>query len=113
MTDPINVDVHAMLDAVAEFENKHDNIRGQVTSLQSEFDGLAATWGGDAATAFQNAMYGFYDECNTILVNLQQIASDVDSSAIKYEQSHHMSTDAALTLRNRISSTSAGLPGFA
>jgi WXG100 family type VII secretion target len=111
-TDPINVDVGAMLSAVAEFEDKHDNIRGQVTSLQSEFDGLTASWGGEAATAFQNAMHDFYDECNTILVNLQQIASDVDSSAIKYEQTHHMSTDLAMTLRQRVATTSAGLPGF-
>ena len=112
MPDPINVDVGAMLAAVAEFEGKHDNIRGQVTSLQGEFDGLRATWGGDAATGFQNAMHGFYEQCNTILVTLQQIARDVDTSAINYEKTHHMSTDAALALQKRIASTPAGLPGF-
>jgi WXG100 family type VII secretion target len=110
--DPINVDINAMLEAVREFEDKHDNIRTQVTGVQGEFDALRNTWGGDAATAFQAAMHDFYEECNTILVNLQQIASDVDSSAIKYEQTHHMSTDAAVALRQRISATPAGLPGF-
>lgn len=112
MTDPINVDVKAMLGAVAEFDEKHDNIRGQVTTLQREFDGLSGTWGGEAAAAFQNAMHGFYDDCNTILVNLQQIAVNVNDSAIKYQQTHHMSTDAAMQLRQQIHSEPAGLTGF-
>lgn len=112
MPDSISVDVAAMLAAATEFENKHDNIRSQVTSVQNEFDALSATWGGDAATQFQNAMHVFYDECNTVLVNLQQIAADVDNSAINYDKTHHLSVDAAAALQKRIGATPAGLPGF-
>ncbi|HYQ64007.1 WXG100 family type VII secretion target [Actinophytocola sp.] len=112
MTDPINVDVSAMLAAVVEFDDKHDNIRGQVTTVQSEFDGLSATWGGEAASAFQGAMHGFYEDCNTILATLQQIALSVDNSAIKYQQTHNLSTDAAMQLRQQINSQPAGLAGF-
>lgn len=112
MTGPINVDVEAMLAAGREFEEKHGTIRGQVTALQGEFDGLSRSWGGDAATAFQSAMHQFYEECDTVLVNLRQIATDVNSSALSYGQSHHMSTDAAVALQRQISTTPAGLPGF-
>ena len=110
--DPINVDVHAMLQAASEMEDKHDSIRSQVTSLQSEIGSLETTWTGQAASQFNNAMQNFYDDCNTILTSLQHLAQAVDKSAMQYEQTHHMTTDQAQALANRISATPAGLPGL-
>jgi WXG100 family type VII secretion target len=112
MTDPINADVPAMLGAVAEFDDKHDNILSQVTGVQSEFDGLRATWGGEAASAFQSAMHAFYTDCDTILENLQQLSVSVTNSAILYQRTHHQSTDTAMQLLQQIQSQPAGLPGF-
>jgi WXG100 family type VII secretion target len=112
MTEPINVDVDAMQNAVTEFEDKHDSIRGQVGSVQGEFEALSASWSGEAATGFQGAMHTFYEECNTILTSLQSLAKSVEDSAINYAKTHHLSTETAMALQKRINATPAGLPGF-
>lgn len=108
----INVDTGQMLAAVQDFESAHDSIRSQVVSVQDQFNGLAATWAGDAAQGFQNAMQEWYDQCNTILQSLQGLSSDVDQSAINYDKTHHLSTDAAQALAKQIKNDPVGLPGF-
>lgn len=100
MSQPISVDVTAMQQAVTEFDSTHSAIQGQVQNLQSEFDALASTWSGDAASTFQSAMSSFYDECNTILSNLSQISQEVTSSANNYQQTHLGSVDSVTNLRN-------------
>jgi WXG100 family type VII secretion target len=112
VAEPINVDVQAMVSAASEMEDKHGSIRSQVTGLQSEIDGLMASWTGQAAGQFNNAMQNFYEDCNTVLTSLQHLAQAVDSSAQNYERAHQMTTDDAQSLASRISATPAGLPGF-
>lgn len=112
MADPISVDVQAMVQAGSEMEDTHGNIYSQVTGLQSEIDGLMASWTGQAASQFSNAMQNFYDDCNTVLTSLQDLAQAVASSAQNYESAHQMTTDDAGSLMNRISGTAVGLPGF-
>ena len=109
---PIAVDTSKMISAAQEMMNKHDSIRSQVLGLQSNLNSLQGSWKGDTATAFDNAMNGFYDDANTILTQLQTLANNVDTAAKTYEQAHNQTTTDATTLANRIGSTSAGLPGF-
>jgi WXG100 family type VII secretion target len=112
MTNPISVDVGAMLNAVAECEDNHDSIRSQVISLQDQYGILASTWTGDASTAFASAMSGFYDECNTILTALATLAKNIDDSAIAYNNAHNLTNDAAEALAKQIQSDPVTLPGF-
>jgi WXG100 family type VII secretion target len=114
VSGPINVDVPAMLAAVGELENTHDNIKGQVTHLENEFAALATSWQGDAASQFQNAMQGFYEECDNVLKALGGLAQSVVDSAVGYEKAHNMSTDIAQALQNSVSAsnTQPGLAGF-
>ncbi len=111
-SDPINVDVGAMLQGVSQIESSHDSIASQVENLQNEFSSLSATWGGAAATGFQSAMGQFYETCQTILVALHSLATGVDNSAIFYNNAHGQSTDQAQALKRQIDSTPIGLPGF-
>jgi WXG100 family type VII secretion target len=112
----VDVDPQKMVDAARTFEDTHDSLRSLVIGLENDFNSLSATWGGDAATQFQGAMRGFYEECNSIITSLQTLAGDVDTSALNYAKNHHMATDLAQSLGSRIGQTaggnSGGLPGF-
>lgn len=111
-SDPVNVSVPNMTNAVQLFEDTHNNLSTSMRGLQSEFDALAASWGGDAAVAFGRAMHEFYDESNTIITSLHTLATDVDNAAINYAQKHGQATDTAQSLANQIAATASGLPGF-
>lgn len=112
MTTPINVDVQAMVNAAQEMMDKHGSIASQISTLQQQLDGLAGSWKGESANVFNQAFNGFYEDCNTVLTTLQNLASNVDTAARTYESTHQMNTSDAQALANRIQSTAAGLPGF-
>jgi len=112
MTDPINVDVGAMLTAVSECEDTHDGVFRQVIALQGEIGALTSTWSGETANTFVGgAMSSFYELCDTILKALSTLASDIDASAIKYNAAHHLNNDAAQALQKQIHNDPIWLPG--
>jgi WXG100 family type VII secretion target len=108
----INVDAPAMVQAASSMEDTHQGISSQISSLQSEFETLMGTWGGDAASQYHSAMQAYYEDCNTILTSLQRLATDVDEQAKEYQQAHGQTTDQASALMNRIQHTQAGLSHF-
>jgi WXG100 family type VII secretion target len=108
----INIDAPAMVQAGTAMEDAHGGINAQIARLQSEFESLMGTWGGDAASQYHSAMQGYYEDCNTILTSLQRLATNVDEQAKEYQQAHGQTTDQASALMNRISHTQAGLAHF-
>lgn len=112
MTTPISVDVHAMVNAGEEMMNSHDSIVSQISTLQQRLDGLTKSWKGESANVFSRAFNGFYEDCNTVLITLENLANNVDIAARNYESTHNMNTNDAEILANRIQHTVTGLPGF-
>lgn len=112
MSSPINVDIAAMRSAATQFQSAHDTLQQQLTSVQSEFDGLSASWSGAAASGFQSAMQDFYSDAGVVLKNLQRIATDITTSAGSYSSTNDASSDVAAGLGRSISGAASGLPGF-
>jgi WXG100 family type VII secretion target len=83
-------------------EERRSNIQQQKQSVVEEFSALAASWGGDASSRFQNAMQGFYDECDSILGDLHNLIEDVQAKAHQYDVTHGATADEAASFGKQV-----------
>ena len=76
-----------MLAAVSSMEQTNQALQGNLKNLQSEVEGVAASWAGTAASAFQSLMAKFNEDALKLNQDLQQIAEAVGSNQKAYQAS--------------------------
>jgi WXG100 family type VII secretion target len=78
--------------AASQMMDANGQLQQQLSKLASEVEGVAGSWQGQAATAFQNLMTRFHEDANKLNQALVAISDQVGLSADEYtrqeEQSH-------------------------
>lgn len=109
MASQTQVDVSGMTAAAGSFNEKSSEMQNQEQQVQSAIQSLMATWKGQSAMSFNGAMEQFYEECNTVIKTLQQLAEAVNTSANNYQAQHEQNTQLATNFASQVP---AGLSGF-
>jgi len=72
--------------AAQQVQQVSDEIGQELRSLASNLEPVAATWKGNAASAFQHLMVRWNDDANKLTSALQEIAQMLDSTNKNYSQ---------------------------
>jgi WXG100 family type VII secretion target len=93
----------ADLDALAKhIGDISDQIQGQARTVQGAAEGVAAQWGGDAATAFQNLMQRMNEDVRKLDEALRTIQSQIASTADVYAQNEEEQRNVVSNIANRL-----------
>jgi WXG100 family type VII secretion target len=93
----------ADLDALAKhIGDISDQIQGQARTVQSAAEGVAASWEGDAATAFQRLMTRMNEDVRKLDEALRDIQSQIASTADVYERNEQEQSTAVNSIASRL-----------
>lgn len=85
-----------MLRAVQGMQQTNEALQKNLSTLQSEVEGVGQGWVGTAATAFNNLMMKFHEDATKLNQDLQQISEAVAGNNTNY-QSQEQEAQSSMT----------------
>jgi WXG100 family type VII secretion target len=73
-----------LIQAGKSMEDTNEQLMSALKQLDSEVEGIAGAWSGQAHTAFASLMEQFSTDANTLNSNLNKIAEAIAGSAANY-----------------------------
>ncbi|MFD7917711.1 WXG100 family type VII secretion target [Streptomyces sp. NPDC059740] len=104
-----NVDIAGMRAAQPHFETALNETSQVYTNMSDQASTLEASWTGDAAKSFTQALNQWLENCNIVKQQLQIVTDKLAANTGSYQNVHANTSDAAAELNSAIA---AGLPGF-
>ncbi|MDH6630476.1 WXG100 family type VII secretion target [Streptomyces sp. LBL] len=102
-------DIEGMQKALPFFADALGDTNQAYGSMSDQQAALAASWRGDAAMGFRNALQQWLENCKKVQEQLQIVTEKLEASTGNYVNIHTDTVDQATEIRNAVS---AGLPGF-
>ncbi|WP_405746019.1 WXG100 family type VII secretion target [Streptomyces sp. NBC_01525] len=109
---PTSVELEGMKRAQGSFQTALDHASGSYTQMDGQIQGLRASWTGQAANIYQNAMQEWLNDFNVVNQQLGLMLEKLQENTGVYANTHEQTQQEAGQAARLISSGHAGLPGF-
>jgi WXG100 family type VII secretion target len=107
-----SVDLGGMQQAQSAFQDALDHASSAFSQMDGQIEGLQASWTGQAAQIFQNAMQQWLEDLSRVNSSLSTMLETLHNNTGVYANTHADTQQQANSVRQQISSGSMGLPGF-
>jgi WXG100 family type VII secretion target len=91
-----------LIQAAKNMEDTNQQLQGALKNVMGEVENVAASWSGQAHTAFQQLMSQFSDDANKLNQNLNQIAEAVSGSAAAYQRQEEESAQSVSSIQSML-----------
>jgi WXG100 family type VII secretion target len=113
MVQQTSVDKDGMVAAQGTFQTALDETSGAFASMDGQIEALRASWTGEAAVIYGNAMNRWLEDFNVVNQALQAMLEKLSVNTGVYAQVHENTQQQANALGQQISAGNfSGLPGF-
>ncbi|MFC1408811.1 WXG100 family type VII secretion target [Streptacidiphilus sp. N1-12] len=107
-----SVELQGMTAAQGTFQNALDETTSSYSQMDGQIEGLQASWSGDAANVYTQAMQQWLEDFNTVNGALRTMLEKLSSNTNVYANTHEDTQQVAQQVAQNISSGAVGLPGF-
>jgi WXG100 family type VII secretion target len=107
-----SVELQGMTAAQATFQTALDDASSSYSQMDGQIEGLQASWSGDAATVYTQAMQQWLEDFNTVNQALRTMLEKLSANTNVYANTHENTQQIASQVAQTISSGASGLPGF-
>ncbi|HVV19935.1 MAG TPA: WXG100 family type VII secretion target [Pseudonocardiaceae bacterium] len=91
-----------LIQAGKQMEDTNEQLMNALKQLDSEVEGVAGAWAGQAHTAFQSLMEKFAGDAKNLNDALNQIAEAIAGSAKAYQQQEEQSAQDVSAIANAL-----------
>lgn len=107
-----SVELQGMTAAQGTFQTALDDSTSSYAQMDGQIDGLRASWTGDAANVYTQAMQQWLEDFNTVNNALRTMLEKLSANTNVYANTHEDTAQVAQQVAQNIASGVTGLPGF-
>ena len=107
-----SVELQGMTAAQSTFQSALDEATSSYSQMDGQIEGLQASWTGDAASVYTQAMQQWLEDFNTVNQALRTMLEKLSANTNVYANTHENTQQVASQVAQAIGSGASGLPGF-
>jgi len=108
-----SVELQGMTAAQSTFQTALDDATSSYSQMDGQIEGLQASWSGDAANVYTQAMQQWLEDFNTVNQALRTMLEKLSSNTNVYANTHENTQQVANQVAQTVGSGNfGGLPGF-
>ncbi|MFJ6836858.1 WXG100 family type VII secretion target [Streptomyces sp. NPDC091209] len=108
-----SVEIQGMTAAQGSFQHALDESTNAYVQMDGQIEGLRASWSGEAAQIYSQAMQEWLADFQKVNQALTQMLENLASNTKVYANTHENTQQLANQLAQSMGSGATGLPGFA
>ncbi|MDI5963752.1 WXG100 family type VII secretion target [Streptomyces sp. SL13] len=107
-----SVELQGMTAAQSTFQTALDEATNSYSQMDGQIEGLRASWTGEAATIYGNAMQEWLQDFTKVNSALRTMLEKLSANTNVYANTHENTQQVANQVAQQIGSGAVGLPGF-
>ncbi|MEV7393537.1 MULTISPECIES: WXG100 family type VII secretion target [unclassified Streptomyces] len=107
-----SVELQGMTAAQGSFQTALDETTGSYAQMDGQIEGLRASWSGDAANVYHNAMQEWLNDFDKVNQALRTMLEKLAQNTNVYANTHENTHQQAQQVAQQMASGNIGLPGF-
>ncbi|MFJ5531075.1 WXG100 family type VII secretion target [Streptomyces sp. NPDC093261] len=107
-----SVELQGMTAAQGSFQTALDETTGSYAQMDGQIEGLRASWSGEAANIYHNAMQEWLNDFDKVNQALRTMLEKLAQNTNVYANTHENTQQQAQQVAQQMSSGNIGLPGF-
>ncbi|MDT0464429.1 MULTISPECIES: WXG100 family type VII secretion target [Streptomyces] len=107
-----SVELQGMTAAQGSFQTALDETTSSYAQMDGQIEGLRASWSGDAANIYHNAMQEWLNDFDKVNQALRTMLEKLAQNTNVYANTHENTQQQAQQVAQQMGSGNIGLPGF-
>ncbi|WP_316778601.1 WXG100 family type VII secretion target [Streptomyces sasae] len=107
-----SVELQGMTAAQGSFQTALDETTGSYAQMDGQIEGLRASWSGEAANVYHNAMQEWLNDFDKVNQALRTMLEKLAQNTNVYANTHENTHQQAQQVAQQMASGNIGLPGF-
>ncbi|MEV5955445.1 WXG100 family type VII secretion target [Streptomyces sp. NPDC059629] len=107
-----SVELQGMTAAQGSFQTALDETTGSYAQMDGQIEGLRASWSGEAANVYHNAMQEWLNDFDKVNQALRTMLEKLAQNTNVYANTHENTQQQAQQVAQQMASGNIGLPGF-